>query len=72
MKVLAPVVTARQYCAGINEVSFPDGINRIDGKFEEALDALQWSMNEAVQYFEERDLMDSFMEELEKLRRKVA
>ncbi|WP_340619299.1 hypothetical protein [Xenorhabdus siamensis] len=72
MKVLTPAVITRQYCAGINEVSFPDGINRIDGRLEEILNASQWSMNELTEYLIEGDLLDSFMEELEKLRKKVA
>ncbi|WP_340611107.1 hypothetical protein [Xenorhabdus bharatensis] len=72
MKVLAPAVTTRQHCFGINEVSFPDGINRIDGRLKEILNASQWSMSELPEYLIEGDLLDSFMEELEKLRREVA
>ncbi|PHM37146.1 hypothetical protein [Xenorhabdus innexi] len=72
MKALAPAVAVRQYCAGINEVEFPEGINRLDGRLEEILDASQWGMNEVAQYLNDRDLIDSLMEELNKLQRRAA
>ncbi|QTL38755.1 hypothetical protein HGO23_12790 [Xenorhabdus budapestensis] len=72
MKLLASKVLVQQYCHGLNEIEFPEGVRRIDSPIEKILDVSQWSMPEVVQYFMDRDLMDSFMEELEKVQQRVA
>ncbi|MEX0445213.1 hypothetical protein [Xenorhabdus sp. SGI246] len=70
MKVLASRVSVQQYCHGLNEVEFTEGVNRIEGKIDEILNVSQWGMPELVQYLNDMDMMDSYLKQLNTQRQK--
>ncbi|MDR0219226.1 MAG: hypothetical protein LBI71_10140 [Enterobacteriaceae bacterium] len=72
MKALASKVLIEQYCYGLNEIQFPAGITRLDGRLAEILSVSQWSVSELAQYLHDMDMVDSVIEELNKIKQEAA